>query len=153
MFCNVFKHLQFLNKTFSRNHVLETTSTRTKHLTFGPWATLVLASLVPENGVFFREDISNYDDILTWWTFHYRDEVAIKDVSGFVTHYHKLNREGSLFDINQDDEKSIMLDLWKKKTAIHPVPGYPDKGEVQAESLKSIDLSYLLILRVYWQHL
>ena len=105
------------------------TSRTIEHLTFGPWATLVLASLIPEDGVFFREDISNYDDILTWWTIHYRDEVAIKAVTGFITHYHKLNREGSLFDINQDDEKNIMLDLWKKKTAIHPVPGYPAEKE------------------------
>lgn len=101
------------------------TSTRTEHLTFGPWATLVLASLIPENGVFFREDISNYDDILTWWTLHHRDGVAIKAVPGFITHYQKFNRAGSLFDDYPDEDGDIMLDLWEKKTAIHPVPGYP----------------------------
>ena len=101
------------------------TSTRTKHLTFGPWATLVLASLVPENGVFFREDILNYDDILTWWTLHYRDGVAIKAVPGFITHYQKFNRSGSLYDNHSKTDGDIMLELWEKKTAIHPVPDYP----------------------------
>ena len=99
-----------------------TTNTRTTHLTFGPWATLVLASLIPEDGVFFREDISNYDDILTWWTLHYRDGVAIKAVPGFATHYQKYGRPGSL--VASTDMGRVMKQLYLKKMAIHPIPGY-----------------------------
>jgi glycosyltransferase involved in cell wall biosynthesis len=101
-----------------------TTSTRTTHLTFGPWATLILGSLIPEDGVFFREDISNYDDILTWWTLHYRDGVAIKDVPGFITHYQKFGRPGSLID--SQDMGPVMEQLYFKKMAIHTIPGYEE---------------------------
>lgn len=97
-------------------------STRTTHLTFGPWSTLILASLIPEDGRFFREDIANYDDLLTWWTLHYRDGVGIKAVPGFITHYQKYGRAGSLNDVV--DERAVMLELYEKKTAIHPVPAF-----------------------------
>ena len=96
-----------------------TTDSRTTHLTFGPWSTLILASLIPEDGSFFREDIANYDDILTWWTLRYRDGVAIKDVPGFITNYRKSGRTGSL----GDEAGYVMPELYEKKMAIHPVPG------------------------------
>lgn len=97
-----------------------------EHLTFGPWSTLALASLIPEDGVFFREDIPHYEEVLTWWSLRYRDEVNIKAVSGVITNYHKVNREGSLTEISNNDGDMMGI-LWEKKTEIHAVPGYPEE--------------------------
>lgn len=110
-----------------------TTEMRSEHLTFGPWCTLVHSNLIPDDGVFFREDIRNYDDHLTWWDMKYSKGVTFTPVSGFVTHYYRYKRSNSLLDDLSDEDDEIMTKLWTLKTAIHPVPGYPAEDPAEEE--------------------
>jgi glycosyltransferase involved in cell wall biosynthesis len=96
--------------------------TRLEHLNFGPWSTLIHSNLIPEDGVFFRQDIENYDDILTWWQMKYEQNVNITAVSGFITNYHKYRRTGSLSGRLKEEDPVILKELFKLKWAIHPVP-------------------------------
>lgn len=102
-----------------------TTEMRTEHLTFGPWCTLIHSNLIPDDGIFFREDIKNYDDNLTWWELKHSKGVTFTPVTGFVTHYYKYKRPNSLLNNLADEDDEIMNRLWTLKTAIHPIPGYP----------------------------
>lgn len=99
-----------------------TTSIRSTHLNFGHWATLILSDLIPQNGIFFREDIENYDDFLTWWDLKYSQNVNIVPVSGFITHYYKVNRPNSCGECHRPNEEEIIKKLYDLKSAIHPVP-------------------------------
>tara|TARA_Y100000361_G_scaffold80797_1_gene71442 strand:- start:250 stop:1047 length:798 start_codon:yes stop_codon:yes gene_type:complete len=101
-----------------------TTEMRSEHLTFGYWCTLVLSSLIPADGVFFREDIQNYDDFLTWWELKYSKDVNIVPISGFVTHYYKFQRPDSVQHRFLESDAEILEQLFNLKSAIHPVPGY-----------------------------
>jgi glycosyltransferase involved in cell wall biosynthesis len=101
-----------------------TTSMREDNLTFGYWCTLVHSDLLPNDGVFFREDIQNYDDFLTWWQLKYEQNVNFVPVPGFITHYYKINREGSVGDEFKAQQKEILDQLFTLKSGIHPIPGF-----------------------------
>ena len=101
-----------------------TTSMREEHLTFGYWCTLVHSNLIPADGVFWREDIQNYDDFLTWWELKYAKNVNIVAVPGFVTHYYKLQRPNSVQHRFEESNAQILNQLFNLKSAIHPIPGW-----------------------------
>ena len=100
------------------------TSMREEHLTFGPWSTLMHSKLIPEDGVFFREDIANFDDTLTWWGLKYSGNVPITPVPGFVTHYYKMGRPNALSDNEDTNNNEILSGIFELKNAIHPIPGF-----------------------------
>jgi len=102
-----------------------TTGMREEHLNFGPWCTLIHSNLIPDDGVFFREDIKNYDDNLTWWELKYSKGVTFTPVTGFITHYYKYKRPDSLLVNLSSEDAEIMTQLWTLKTDIRPIPGYP----------------------------
>jgi len=104
-----------------------TTSMRETHLTFGYWCTLMHSNLIPADGIFFREDIQNYDDFLTWWELKYAKNVNITPVPGFITHYYKSKRFDSVQDRFQESNAEILRQLFNLKSAIHPIPGFPSK--------------------------
>lgn len=95
---------------------------REKHLTFGHWCTLIHSNLIPNNGIFYREDIKNYDEMLTWWELKYAKNITITPVPGFITHYYKIGRSGSCSDSLKEEKNEILTVLYDKKTAIYPVP-------------------------------
>lgn len=99
-----------------------TTSMRSTHLNFGTWSTLIHSDLIPQNGIFLREDVDNYDEFLTWWDLRYSQNVNIVAVSGFITHYYKVNRPNSYCWCNRSNEGEILNKLYELKSAIHPVP-------------------------------
>ena len=101
-----------------------TTSMREKHLTFGHWCTLIHSNLIPDNGIFYREDIETYDEMLTWWELKYSKNVNFVAIPGFITHYYKADRSGSCTDTLQNKKDDILSKLFDLKMAIHPIPGY-----------------------------
>lgn len=101
-----------------------TTSMREQHLTFGHWCTLIHSNLIPDNGVFYREDIRNYDEMLTWWELKYSKNVNFLAVPGFITHYYKSDRGGSCSHSFRREDPNILKDLFNLKMAIHAIPGY-----------------------------
>ena len=97
---------------------------REKHLTFGHWCTLIHSNLIPDNGIFYREDIETYDEMLTWWELKYSKNVNIVAVPGFITHYYKMNRSNSCSTSLSKSSEDVLTDLFDLKMAIHPIPGY-----------------------------
>ena len=107
-----------------QDHFVVTTFMREEHLTFGHWCTLIHSNLIPDNGIFYREDIKNYDEMLTWWELKYSKNVNFVAVPGFITHYYKAGRSGSCADTFYNDNRDILDKLFHLKMAIHPIPGY-----------------------------
>jgi len=101
-----------------------TTFMREEHLTFGHWCTLIHSNLIPNNGIFYREDIKNYDEMLTWWELKYSKNVNFVAVPGFITHYYKAGRSGSCADTFHAENRDILDKLFDLKMAIHTIPGY-----------------------------
>jgi len=97
---------------------------REQHLTFGHWCTLIHSNLIPDDGVFYREDIRNYDEMLTWWDLKYSKNVNFLAVPGFITHYYKSDRGGSCSHSFRREDSNILKDLFNLKMAIHAIPGY-----------------------------
>lgn len=107
-----------------QTELVVTTFMREKHLNFGPWCTLIHSNLIPQNGVFFREDIKKFEEMLTWWELKYSKSVEIIGVPGFITHYYKSDRAGSCSESFKREDPNILKDLFDLKMAIHTIPGY-----------------------------
>lgn len=114
---------RYINGSWETELVV-TTSMREQHLTFGHWCTLIHSNLIPDDGVFYREDIRNYDEMLTWWELKYSKNVNFVAVPGFITHYYKYNRGGSCSNNFRTEDSNILKDLFHLKMAIHTIPGY-----------------------------
>ena len=101
-----------------------TTSMREDHLAFGHWCTLIHSELIPSDGIFFREDVLNFDDTLTWWGLKYSGNVPITPVSGFITNYYKCSRPNALSSQESTNNDEILSGIFELKNAIHPIPGF-----------------------------
>ena len=95
---------------------------REKHLSFGHWCTLIHSNLIPNNGIFYREDIETYDEMLTWWELKYSKNVNIVAIPGFITHYYKMDRSNSCSTSLSKSSEDVLTNLFNLKTAIHPIP-------------------------------
>ena len=113
---------QDLNDGEDSKKMLMVAERRNPYLTFGHWATLIHSNLVPENGIFFREDIENYDEMLTWWELRYSKNVKIKPVSGVMTNFYRRNRPNSCsWTFRNEKDQEILAKLREKMNEIYPI--------------------------------
>lgn len=77
-------------------------------LRFGPWATLIHQSLIPEDGKIFSEEVNVYEDMLLWKTLKIdgQEFVAVND-SIVAVHF---RRKGTASSFDSEDERRV---AWK----------------------------------------
>lgn len=111
-------------KTFSNRdtcHIIEAYEVAT-HLRFAWWATLFHASLIPENGRFFREDFKAYEDIMKWWELKYQEGVEMHQVDDLITHHYFRRTPSVSTVVGPEESKKLLLE----KQKIYPVPDFEE---------------------------
>ena len=87
----------------------------TKDLRFGAWATLFHQSLIPQNGLFFDENMEVYSDFLKWWKMRYEDKVNFIFYSGKPVYNFHRRKNSVSGEINQKHT----LKIKEEKDRIH----------------------------------
>ena len=79
---------------------------------FGIWATLIHASLVPEDGKFLFEGVYAYGDILSWYYWNHIKGIkpVVHKSDEYVHRYY--NREGSVSTPKDDKEKKLNIKIF-----------------------------------------
>tara|TARA_R100001079_G_C4440476_1_gene148606 strand:- start:757 stop:1545 length:789 start_codon:yes stop_codon:yes gene_type:complete len=81
--------------------------------TFGPWATLIHAGLIPDDGKLFYEDIPAHEDILLWDEF-YNYGIPIQTFDQVIACYYKAS-EGTA---SRETDMAKRQRLWEKYTKL-----------------------------------